>query len=150
MKRFLATFMMVLSLATVSANLAIDRAWAACPSDTSAQGQILNGVGQTGNDCDDSQVKNTLATIVSILSYIVGVAAVIMIILAGFKYITSGGDSNKVSNAKNTLVYAVIGIIVAVLAQLIVRFVITQADAAANNLCPSNSSIKADDPKCKP
>jgi hypothetical protein len=51
-----------------------------------------------------------------------------MIIIAGFKYITSGGDTNKVASAKSTLTYAIIGIVVVALAQLIVHFVIKTAD----------------------
>jgi hypothetical protein len=56
----------------------------------------------------------------------VGIIAVIMIIFAGFKYVTSGGDSGKISSAKNTLTYAVVGIVVAGVSQLIVRFVVTK------------------------
>jgi hypothetical protein len=51
--------------------------------------------------------------------------AVIMIIYGGFRYITSGGDSNRVGSAKNTLIYAIIGLIIVALAQLIVHFVLS-------------------------
>ena len=61
---------------------------------------------------------------------IVGVVAVIMIIIGGLKYITSSGDSNNVSSAKNTILYAIIGLVVVVLAQVIVRFVVTKADTS--------------------
>lgn len=70
-----------------------------------------------------------LAKIVNIISAIVGVAAVIMIIFGGFKYITSGGDSNNVSGAKNTIIYAIIGLVIVALAQVIVHFVL---DATPN------------------
>ena len=63
--------------------------------------------------------------IVNIFSVIVGAVSVIMIIYGGFRYIISGGDSGRVGNAKNTLIYAVIGLIIVVLAQLIVHFVIS-------------------------
>jgi hypothetical protein len=52
-----------------------------------------------------------------------------MIIWGGFKYITSGGDSNNVSGAKNTIIYAIIGLVIVALAQLIVHFVISQSTA---------------------
>ena len=72
-----------------------------------------------------------LATkIVNIFSVIVGIIAVIMIIFGGFKYITSGGDSGNVSGAKNTLIYAIVGLIIVALAQFIVRFVLNTADKA--------------------
>ena len=50
---------------------------------------------------------------------IVGVVAIIMIIVGGFRYITSGGDSSKVGSAKNTIIYAIIGLILVALAQII-------------------------------
>jgi hypothetical protein len=49
-----------------------------------------------------------------------------MIIFAGFKYVTSGGDSSKIGSAKNTLIYAVVGLVVAGLSQIIVRYVVTK------------------------
>ena len=92
--------------------------------DTGAKGEVLQGVGQTGTNCSDAGVENTVKVVVSILSYIIGVLAVIMIMVGGFKYITSSGDSNAVANAKNTIVYALVGIVIAALAQFFVRFVL--------------------------
>jgi hypothetical protein len=74
---------------------------------------------------------NTLLTeIINVFSVIVGIAAVIMIIYAGFRYITSGGASDKVGNAKNTILYALIGLVIVALAQLIVKFVLNKATGA--------------------
>ena len=50
-----------------------------------------------------------------------------MIIIGGLRYITSGGDSGNVTGAKNTILYAVVGLIVVALAQVIVRFVVNRA-----------------------
>jgi cytochrome bd-type quinol oxidase subunit 2 len=87
------------------------------------------GVGTT-NDCggatSTTNFNNLLVKIVNIFSAIVGVIAVIMIIVGGFRYITSGGDSNHVSSAKTTIIYALVGLVIVALAQLIVRFVLTQ------------------------
>jgi len=58
------------------------------------------------------------------------VAAVIMIIVGGFRYITSGGDSTRVGGAKNTLIYAIVGLIIVALAQAIVHFVLNNATTA--------------------
>ena len=85
-------------------------------------GQSQNGAGcgtQTGQSFNDLLTK-----IVNIISASVGVVAVIMIIVGGFKYITSGGESSNVSGAKNTIIYAIIGLVIVALAQVIVRFVI--------------------------
>jgi hypothetical protein len=57
------------------------------------------------------------------------VVAVIMIIVGGLKYITSGGDSGNITSAKNTILYAIVGLIVVALAQIIVRFVLERATA---------------------
>jgi cytochrome bd-type quinol oxidase subunit 2 len=72
------------------------------------------------------KINRLIATIINLFSLIVGVVSVIMIIIGGFRYITSGGDSNNVTSAKNTILYAIIGLIIVALAQTIVRFVLRQ------------------------
>lgn len=74
-----------------------------------------------------NQIERLIRNIVDILSTIVGIVAVIMIIIGGFKYITSAGDSNNVASAKNTIIYALVGLIIVALAQVIVRFVLGAA-----------------------
>ena len=64
------------------------------------------------------QVTNTIL-------YIVGIIAVIMLIIGGIRYVTSGGDAKKVTDAKNTVLYAIIGLVIAFLAFAIVNFVIS-------------------------
>ena len=64
------------------------------------------------------QITNTIL-------YIVGIIAVIMLIIGGIKYVVSGGDSKKVTDAKNTVLYAIIGLVIAFLAFAIVNFVIS-------------------------
>ena len=63
------------------------------------------------------QITNTIL-------YIVGIIAVIMLIIGGIKYVVSGGDAKKVTDAKNTVLYAIIGLVIAFLAFAIVNFVI--------------------------
>lgn len=62
--------------------------------------------------------------ITSTILYIVGIIAVIMLIWGGIRYVVSGGDAKKVTDAKNTVLYAIIGLIVAFLAFAIVNFVV--------------------------
>jgi Flp pilus assembly pilin Flp len=73
-----------------------------------------------------------LTNIINIFSWIVGVVSVIMIIYGGFRYITSGGDSNGVTAAKNTILYAIIGLVIVALSQVIVQFVLTKSNEAAS------------------
>lgn len=77
----------------------------------------------------DAQFNNIIAQVINIFSIIVGVIAVIMIIYGGFRYITSGGDSGKVGDAKNTILYAIIGLVLVALAQFVVKFVLNRASA---------------------
>lgn len=74
----------------------------------------------------ESSVNRIVQLIVNILTTIVGVVAVIMIIVGGFKYVTSGGDSGKISSAKSTIIYSIVGLIIVALAQVIVRFVLSK------------------------
>lgn len=67
----------------------------------------------------------------NILLYLIGAVSVIMIIFGGFRYITSGGKSENITAAKNTIMYAVIGIIIALLSYAIVNFVITALSTAS-------------------
>lgn len=83
----------------------------------------------TATSADNSEVTDIVKKVINILSLVIGAVSVIMIIFGGFKYITSGGESGKVTGAKNTIVYALIGLIVVALAQVIVRFVLTKATA---------------------
>jgi cytochrome bd-type quinol oxidase subunit 2 len=82
---------------------------------------------------DDPQgkVNDLIAQIINIFSVIVGVVAVIMIIVGGFRYITSGGDSGNVTTAKNTILYAIVGLVIVALAQFIVKFVLSKATTGA-------------------
>ena len=64
------------------------------------------------------------STVSNVLLFIVGAVAVIMIIIGGIRYVISGGDSSQVSAAKNTILYALVGVIVAILAYAAVNFVV--------------------------
>lgn len=111
--------------------------------------QVLSGLSgdQVGGNCGQNRVNNLFANVVNIMSIIVGVTSVIVIIYAGFKYITSGGEQGRVANAKSTLLYALVGIAVAALAQLLVHFVLFQTSDAALTTpnCPADHSIKPPD-----
>ena len=88
---------------------------------------ICTGVELTGGSCTGGggpSVESIIGTVINVISFIVGVIAVIMIIIGGLRYITSGGDSNNTKGAKDTILYAIIGLVVVAMAQVIVRFVI--------------------------
>lgn len=81
-------------------------------------------------DCDtgdaEGSVNNIITTVINIFSLVVGVVSVIMIIIGGLKYITSGGESGNVTGAKNTILYAIVGLVIVALAQVVVKFVLNR------------------------
>ena len=88
---------------------------------------IRKGTTDAGSkETDDSGFNEGLQTIMNILMFLLGAIAVIMIVIAGIRYTTSNGDAGTIKSAKDTILYAVVGIIVALIAYAIVSFVITQ------------------------
>jgi hypothetical protein len=125
----------------------------AAPGDVNST-QVCDSIG-AGGDCSGAgglKVNEIVAWVINVISWAVGVLAVIMIMLAGFKYVTSNGDSGKITSAKNTLIYAVIGLIVAALAQVLVQFVLksvttpptsTQVQETPTSYMPARSVASA-------
>ena len=95
--------------------------------DEACEGVALN---ESGGHCNEQlatrQVNNAVSKGIEIFSFVIGVIAVIMIIISAIRFITSGGDPATVNSAKNSIIYAVIGLVIAVLAQVVVRFVLTK------------------------
>jgi hypothetical protein len=125
MKKFLLVGLTVIAL--MAAVVAVDTA----PALASAKDEICAGVGAAsgGGGCTTTSgptVNSVINTVVNILSLVVGIIAVIMVVFAGFRYVTSGGDSGKVSSAKNTLIYAIVGIVVAAVARPLVQFILNK------------------------
>lgn len=89
--------------------------------------QTDGSVNCPSQDSAEGTVNRIIATVINVISTLIGIVAVFMIIFAGFKYITSGGDSSNVASAKTTIIYAIVGLIIVAMAQLIVRFVLTKA-----------------------
>lgn len=84
-----------------------------CAKPTSAPGQLFGP-------------QSIFVTITNIMLFIIGAIAVVMLIVGGIRYVVSAGDQNAVTSAKNTILYAIIGIVVAFLAYAAVNFVSNQ------------------------
>lgn len=67
--------------------------------------------------------------ITSIALYVIGGVSVIMLIWGGLRYILSGGDSKKITDAKNTILYAIVGLVIAFLSYAIIVFVLNAIGA---------------------
>ena len=95
------------------------------------------GTQQPANLFGDTGVFSTIS---SVLLFIVGAIAVIMIIIGGLRYVISGGDATQVQAAKNTILYALVGIIIAILAYAAVNFVIGSFVSSGSSSTGSTSS----------
>lgn len=92
--------------------------------DTTQVENGINAVGGGGTTGDD--LPKLIQNIINILLFIAGAVAVVMIILGGIRYITSNGDQAQVKAAKDTILYSVVGLVVAILAFSIVNFVVSK------------------------
>ena len=70
---------------------------------------------------DDSIIRR----VINLMLYAVGVISVIMLIYGGFRYVISGGQKESVTAAKNTILYAIVGLIISIFSYAIVKFVIS-------------------------
>lgn len=124
MKRILFTVLSVLTLAgfafagapSASAKSAFEEACKQTPDSVVCK-QTTGGEAATNTFIQD---------LISLLLFAIGIISVIVIIVGGIRYTTSNGDSNKVTQAKNTILYAVIGLVIALLSYAIVIFIVNQ------------------------
>ena len=116
-----AAALTVLGLGSVAS---ISPAYAA-PQCFDKNGNLTNDLAQcAGGEGQADNLMGTLTTVINVILAVVGFIAVIMIIIGGISFITSQGDSSKVTKARNTILYGVVGLVVALLAFAIVNFVL--------------------------
>lgn len=111
-----ASFVALFSFALVPAPAGAVDAFLACNDTSVGTDQVCGS--------KTSNVKTVIRPLVNTLLYILGAVAVVVIILGGLLYSTSAGDASRVTTAKNTILYAVVGLIVALLAYAIVNYVV--------------------------
>ncbi|MFF5228692.1 helix-turn-helix domain-containing protein [Dactylosporangium sp. NPDC000521] len=91
---------------------------------------VAAGMDGTADSIDGSSdltgPNATIAAIVDVLSFIVGALAVVMIIVGGIRYVTSGGDASSVASAKSIIIYAIVGLLIALMAHAIVQLVLNK------------------------
>ena len=90
----------------------------------------INSAKGTGTPDNVTEDDGLIKKVVNLLLWAIGIVSVIMIIIGGIRYATSNGDSTQVTAAKNTIMYAVIGLVIAIFAYAIVYFVFDQITAA--------------------
>ncbi|HEU0266261.1 MAG TPA: pilin [Candidatus Saccharimonadaceae bacterium] len=113
----------VLSIGVVSLPVFADNC-SSTPSSPLCQAKV--GVDKAGGSTGSNGTSLTVRIheIINLIIYAVGFASVIMIVIGGVRYTTSGGDSSGTKGAKDTILYAIVGLVVAVMAYAIVNFVL--------------------------
>lgn len=122
-KKALQALMLVPALALSVSVVAPVAANAACSPGTggiTSGADCAKGDGQSANLFTEGGI---FQTVTNILLFLIGAISVIMLIIGGIRYVVSGGDQSAVTSAKNTILYAIVGIIVAFLAYAAVQFV---------------------------
>lgn len=117
----------LLIISAVAALVAMVTSGIVTPDTTLAMG-VQSGVESAKADDQPADLFGTtgvFTTISNVLLFIVGAIAVIMLIIGGLRYVVSGGDASQVQAAKNTILYALIGVIIAILAYAAVNFVVS-------------------------
>ena len=90
----------------------------------SAADEIGKGAGATGQTGGQTLTQQ-ITIVTNILLFLIGTIAVIAIIIGGIRYTTSNGDASQTKAAKDTILYAVVGLVVAIMAYAIVNWVVT-------------------------
>lgn len=123
LKNIVAGILMVPMLALGFSTLGLDAQFAGAVDPNQ---QMQTGVTSAGGDNagDKSELEGMFRTIINTALYIVGAVSVLMLIYGGIRYTISAGNPEDVKNAKNTVLYAIVGIVVSLLAYAIVNFVI--------------------------
>lgn len=97
--------------------------------------QINNGIGATtDSQGSTTSLSSVFKTVVNVLLFVIGAVSVVMLIVGGIRYTLSAGNSTAVTAAKNTIMYAIIGLVVAFLAYAIINWVLgaLQGNAATS------------------
>ncbi|MBQ9020120.1 hypothetical protein IJ096_02255 [Candidatus Saccharibacteria bacterium] len=117
-----------------------------CPSIYGANKTYTNSVAECSTQDGDEPnggLWNTINIIINVVLGLAGIIAVIMIIFGGFKIATSAGAADKVKSGKDTIMYGVIGLIIALLAFAIVNFVLNSVFGGTKNGSTTYSSKSA-------
>jgi hypothetical protein len=95
-------------------------------TDTSAYSlqEGVNAARGSSQPADLFGAGGVITTITNTLLFIVGALSVIMIIVGGLRYVVSGGNAASVTTARNTILYAVVGLVIAFLAFAAINFVL--------------------------
>ena len=142
-KFFIAMFLVMATVISVATPVHADKYNAICDPASPNYQNLAEDVRE--NVCnntvnDERSLFNIVQFVINIALGILGIVAVIVLIIAGQRYITAQGDPGKLKMAKDMILWGLVGLIVAVLASAIINFVITEVPGdASNNLKTSQN-----------
>ena len=132
MGTFLQTISRAVVLVAAMCILALPIATAAVPINGEACDGVQSAVCSDSefaerNDVNPLVGKDGIITkVVTFLGFVVGVISVIILIVAGIRFAINGSNASEVTKARNTVIYAVVGIVVALVAQGVVQFILVK------------------------
>lgn len=113
----------VAGLISAAALVGLGPVFASTADASSARDRLLDGADATGKP-GSNNLETSITDVTNVLLFVIGAIAVIVIIYGGIKFVTSDGDASKIKGARETILYAVVGIVIALIAYAIVRWVV--------------------------
>lgn len=131
MKRFFA------SIVSIMLTIGVGTVVLSTPALALGEGGVTRGINDARGDGVPTNLTNgdssLVKKIINIMLYFIGILAVVMLIFGGFRYVVSSGNKDAVTSAKNTILYAVIGLLVALFAYAIIQFVLNTVIGLGGN-----------------
>jgi uncharacterized membrane protein len=106
-----------------------------------ASDAVCDTLTQAGESCDGSRstIQKVVGFALTTLSWLAGIIAVIMLIVSGLRFMTASGDPQSISSAKRGVIFALVGIVVVIISQSIVRFVVNKSTTPASQSVPAGN-----------
>lgn len=125
---FIFIFFLFITAPTLIAkaqNVESDITTACSQNSSGASSPLCTGFKEGSTSSEDPTLK-LINTVINVFAYAAGILAFIYLIYGGFKYVTSAGNAEKAASGRQTIIYALIGIIIVVVAQRLVLFIISK------------------------
>jgi ABC-type Fe3+ transport system permease subunit len=135
MKTFLNTFVVAITFLAGSLALSPAHSLAACSDNNltnkeAVQCGVNNAAGGESAKPANQTAEDLVVQVINILSLVGGALAVIMLIYGGLRYVISAGSPEATKSARNTIIYALVGLVIIAAAQVVVQFVLVKANNA--------------------
>src|SRR5690348_11114979 len=120
--KFLISFAVILGIAAPLPAFAATDPYSGLDCTTAKDSAVCQGKGNTADPV--AGPNGVLIKVTNVVAFVAGVAAILFIVFSGIKYITAQGDASQISNAKTSIIYAAVGLVIIVLARQLITFVL--------------------------